>query len=124
MLILPVEERQPEGEVKIAEESKTDDMKVEEEAVVLALRDSFIPGLKGSNAIMFATLLADLFPGINLPTVFESFGVRDGKTAMNELVYNLDEVTPTVQRSQEMPSVEQEGENKSCVYIHCKHILS
>ena len=101
--------RPPENESESEVEAKKGDLQAEEKAVVLALRDTFIPGLRGSDAVMFATLLADLFPGVDLPTVFESLGVLDGKTPMNEPVSNLEEIPATFQRSQEISHTEHEG---------------
>lgn len=49
-------------------------LKVEEHAVVLALRDTYMPGLDGSDAVMFATLLADLFPNVQVPNVLFRVG--------------------------------------------------
>lgn len=67
-------------------------LKVEERAVVLALRDTFMPGLDGSDAIMFATLLADLFPNVQVPMIFENYGSQGNKMQMNEQVSNLEEI--------------------------------
>ena len=69
-----------------------DVLKVEEHAVVLALRDTYMPGLDGSDAVMFATLLADLFPDVQVPMIFESYGSQGSKMQMNEQVSNLEEI--------------------------------
>ena len=69
-----------------------DVLKVEEHAVVLALRDTYMPGLDGSDAVMFATLLADLFPNVQVPMIFESYGSQGSKMQMNEQVSNLEEI--------------------------------
>ena len=66
--------------------------KVEEHAVVLALRDTYMPGLDGSDAVMFATLLADLFPNVQVPMIFDTFGAEGSKMRMNEQVSNLEEI--------------------------------
>ena len=69
-----------------------DVLKVEEHAVVLALRDTYMPGLDSSDAVMFATLLADLFPNVQVPMIFESYGSQGSKMQMNEQVSNLEEI--------------------------------
>lgn len=73
----------------------TDDLntlKAEEYAVVLALRDTFIPQLANSDAVMFATLVSDLFPSGQIPMIFDSYGVVEGKMALNQSISNLDEI--------------------------------
>ena len=45
---------------------------LEEKAIVLALRDTFMPSLSGSDAVMFATIVADLFPDVDIPTIFNN----------------------------------------------------
>ena len=67
-------------------------LKVEEHAVVLALRDTYMPGLDSSDAVMFATLLADLFPNVQVPMIFDTFGAEGSKMRMNEQVSNLEEI--------------------------------
>jgi len=67
-------------------------LKAEEHAVVLALRDTYMPGLDSSDAVMFATLLADLFPNVQVPMIFESYGSQGSKMQMNEQVSNLEEI--------------------------------
>lgn len=67
-------------------------IKVEERAVVLALRDTYMPGLDGSDAVMFATLLADLFPNVQVPMIFDSYGAQGSKMEMNDQVSNLEEI--------------------------------
>ena len=67
-------------------------LKVEEHAVVLALRDTYMPGLDSSDAVMFATLLADLFPNAQVPMIFDTFGAEGSKMRMNEQVSNLEEI--------------------------------
>ena len=80
-----------------------DVLKVEEHAVVLALRDTYMPGLDGSDAVMFATLLADLFPDVQVPMIFESYGSQGSKMQMNEQVSNLEEI-PVLSKSLGEPS--------------------
>lgn len=67
-------------------------LKVEEHAVVLALRDTYMPGLDSSDAVMFATLLADLFPNVQVPMIFDSYGAQANKMQMNDTVSNLEEI--------------------------------
>ncbi|XP_066025345.1 uncharacterized protein [Pocillopora verrucosa] len=76
-------------------------LKLEERAVVLALRDAFMPGLDGSDAVMFATLLADLFPNVQVPMIFESYGSEGTKMQMNEQVSNLEEI-PVLSKTGEL----------------------
>lgn len=80
-----------------------DVLKVEEHAVVLALRDTYMPGLDGSDAVMFATLLADLFPDVQVPMIFESYGSQGSKMQMNEQVSNLEEI-PVLSKAPGKPS--------------------
>lgn len=80
-----------------------DVLKVEELAVVLALRDTYMPGLDGSDAVMFATLLADLFPDVQVPMIFESYGSQGSKMQMNEQVSNLEEI-PVLSKAPGKPS--------------------
>lgn len=80
-----------------------DVLKVEEHAVVLALRDTYMPGLDGSDAVMFATLLADLFPDVQVPMIFESYGSQGSKMQMNEQVSNLEEI-PVLSKAPAEPS--------------------
>jgi len=80
------------------ESTITDDLtslKAEEHAVVLALRDTFIPQLTSSDAVMFATLVSDLFPSGQIPMIFDSYGVIEGKMALNQSISNLDEIPVT-----------------------------
>lgn len=69
-------------------------LKVEECAVVLALRDTYVPGLDGSDAVMFATLLADLFPNVQVPLIFDNYGAdtQGSRMQMNDQVSNLEEI--------------------------------
>ncbi|XP_015758877.1 PREDICTED: dynein beta chain, ciliary-like [Acropora digitifera] len=72
-----------------------DTLKVEEHAVVLALRDLFMPALDGSDAVMFATLLADLFPNVQVPLIFDNYKNNDTQSCrmqMNDQVSNLEEI--------------------------------
>lgn len=78
-------------------------LKVEEHAVVLALRDTYMPGLDGSDAVMFATLLADLFPNVQVPMIFESYGSQGSKMQMNDQVSNLEEI-PVLSKGPGEPS--------------------
>lgn len=80
-----------------------DVLKMEEHAVVLALRDTYMPGLDGSDAVMFATLLADLFPNVQVPMIFESYGSQGSKMQMNDQVSNLEEI-PVLSKAPGEPS--------------------
>jgi hypothetical protein len=42
----------------------------EEKSLVMALRDTFLPRLHGRDASVFATLITDLWPYLNIPMVF------------------------------------------------------
>ena len=86
-------------------------LKVEEHAVVLALRDTYMPGLDGSDAVMFATLLADLFPNVQVPMIFESYGSQGSRMQMNEQVSNLEEI-PVLSKAPGEPS----GDNVDGTY--------
>lgn len=86
-------------------------LKVEEHAVVLALRDTYMPGLDGSDAVMFATLLADLFPNVQVPMIFESYGSQGSRMQMNEQVSNLEEI-PVLSKTPGEPS----GDNVDGTY--------
>jgi len=86
-----------------------DVLKVEEHAVVLALRDTYMPGLDGSDAVMFATLLADLFPNVQVPMIFESYGSQGSKMQMNEQVSNLEEIPVLAKASGEPDGDNVEG---------------
>ena len=89
-----------------------DVLKVEERGVVLALRDTYMPGLDGSDAVMFATLLADLFPNVQVPMIFESYGSQGSKMQMNEQVSNLEEI-PVLPKAPGEPS----GDNMEGMWI-------
>ena len=78
-------------------------LKVEEHAVVVALRDTYMPGLDSSDAVMFATLLADLFPNVQVPMIFESYGSQGSKMQMNDQVSNLEEI-PVLSKAPGEPS--------------------
>ena len=90
----PGEEQAAQGEADTAMV-----LQVEEKAVVLSLRDSFMPSLADSDAVMFATLLADLFPNVHVPMIFENLGVRDGRVLMNDDVCNLEEIPAIMPKS-------------------------
>lgn len=77
--------------------------RIEEQAVVLAFRDTFMSQISGSDAIMFATLLSDLFPIVQIPMIFDSYGVVQGKMALNDPVSNLDEIPVTPKSRQGSP---------------------
>ena len=84
----PLEREEPPDEHDIHETLKT-----EEHAVVLALRDTYMPGLDSSDAVMFATLLADLFPNVQVPLIFDNYGDdQRNKMQMNDQVSNLEEI--------------------------------
>lgn len=42
----------------------------EEKSLVMAIRDTFLPRLHGRDASVFATLITDLWPYLNIPMVF------------------------------------------------------
>lgn len=92
-------------------------LKVEERAVVLALRDTYMPGLDSSDAVMFATLLADLFPNVQIPLIFDSYGTdQRGKMQMNDQVSNLEEI-PVLSKH-----IGESGEEKlEGIQTICKH---
>lgn len=51
-----------------------------------------MPQLSCSDSVMFATLVLDLFPNGQIPMIFDSYGVVDGKMALNQSISNLDEI--------------------------------
>ena len=44
---------------------------IEQKSIMLALRSSIAPSLCGADAAMFATLLSDYFPSVEVPLVFD-----------------------------------------------------
>ncbi|KAK3108743.1 hypothetical protein FSP39_014630 [Pinctada imbricata] len=56
-----------------------DKLHAEEKALVLALRDTFLPRLQGRDASIFATLLTDTWPHLDLPLVFGGEAETDRK---------------------------------------------
>ncbi|XP_078672103.1 uncharacterized protein LOC144911712 isoform X1 [Branchiostoma floridae x Branchiostoma belcheri] len=44
---------------------------MEQESLVTAIRNTFMPRLNGRDASIFMTLMGDLFPGVNVPMTFE-----------------------------------------------------
>ena len=61
-----VESGKPDANTSISEAK----LYAEEKALVLALRDTFLPRLQGRDASIFATLLTDIWPHLDLPLVF------------------------------------------------------
>lgn len=50
---------------------------LEEKALVIALRDTFLPRMVGRDASVFVTLVMDVWPNVDIPMVFggeEEFG--------------------------------------------------
>ena len=56
---------------------------LEERALVEAIRDTFLPGLSLSDAVIFATLIVDVFHGAEAETIFEN-GVQGRTSVSNE----------------------------------------
>ena len=46
-------------------------MYIEKKSVLLALRSAIIPSLSGADAVMFATLLSEVFPTHDVPLIFD-----------------------------------------------------
>ncbi|KAL5020323.1 hypothetical protein ScPMuIL_003215 [Solemya velum] len=46
-------------------------LQFEEEALVTALRDTYLPRLQGQDSSIFAGLITDLWPNVNIPLLFE-----------------------------------------------------
>ena len=44
---------------------------IEQRSIVLALRSTIAPSLSGADAVMFATLIGDNFPNLNVPLMFD-----------------------------------------------------
>lgn len=44
---------------------------IEQRSIVLALRSTITPSLSGADAVMFATLIGDYFPALNVQLVFD-----------------------------------------------------
>ncbi|XP_033103095.1 dynein heavy chain 9, axonemal-like [Anneissia japonica] len=61
----------------------------EPEALVLALRDMFMPRLHGSDAEMFITLVEDLFPSVKIAMTFEGASQDDDCLELNTAVVNI-----------------------------------
>ncbi|XP_071959570.1 uncharacterized protein [Antedon mediterranea] len=61
----------------------------EPEALVLALRDMFMPRLHGSDAEMFITLVEDLFPSVKVAMTFEGASQDDDTLEFNTAVVSL-----------------------------------
>lgn len=53
-----------------------------------------MPALDGSDAVMFATLLADLFPNVQVPLIFDNYNTdpQSCRMQMNDEVSNLEEI--------------------------------
>ena len=78
-----------------------------------------MPGLDSSDAVMFATLLADLFPNVQVPLIFESYGTdQGGKMQMNDQVSNLEEIPVLPKHIGEFGEEKAEG-----MQTICKHKL-
>ena len=94
-------------------------LKVEECAVVLALRDTYVPGLDGSDAVMFATLLADLFPNVQVPLIFDNYGAdtQGSRMQMNDEVSNLEEIPVLSKYSCEAGEEKVKGEFKENLQV-------
>lgn len=45
-------------------------LRLEEKAMVTALRDSFLPRMVGRDASVFVTLVSDVWPTVDIPMVF------------------------------------------------------
>ncbi|XP_052060514.1 uncharacterized protein LOC127700861 isoform X4 [Mytilus californianus] len=69
-----LEEGEEEEEKKEKEENNglmtEQKLHQEEKALVMAIRDTFLPRLHGRDASVFATLITDLWPYLNIPMVF------------------------------------------------------
>ncbi len=57
---------------------------IEEKSILLALRGSVSPSLCGADAIMFATMLSDYFPSIDIPLVFDNIKEQDNNLSIGE----------------------------------------
>ena len=44
---------------------------IEQRSIVFALRNTIVPSLSGADAVMFATLLGDYYPALNVPLMFD-----------------------------------------------------
>ena len=45
-------------------------LRFEEQALVIAIRDTFLPRMQGRDASVFITLVTDVWPNVDIPMVF------------------------------------------------------
>ena len=66
---------------------------LEENALVEAIRDTFLPGLSHSDAVIFVTLTVEVFEDTNVPMIFGvQNDVQDGKLVLNDPVSNIEQI--------------------------------
>ena len=61
----------PGAVVTFKEEFVNDVPYIEKESLLLALRNTVAPSLNGADAVVFATLISDLFPSHDIPLIFD-----------------------------------------------------
>ncbi|KAK6172547.1 hypothetical protein SNE40_016179 [Patella caerulea] len=64
------EDQEKDGEVMMSERKE----KIEDEALVQALRDTFLPRMQARDASIFSTLVSDYWPGVEVPMTFDGEG--------------------------------------------------
>ena len=90
---------------------------LEENALVEAIRDTFLPGLSHSDAAIFVTLTVEVFEDTNVPMIFGVHNdVQDGKLVLNDPVSNIEQIPRKANSS--VPGSNGEGE---LVKIHVVH---
>ena len=55
---------------KILEGYSSKKLRFEEQALVIAIRDTFLPRMQGRDASVFITLVMDVWPNVDVPMVF------------------------------------------------------
>lgn len=87
---------------------------LEESALVEAIGDTFLPGLSLSDAVIFATLIVDVFQAANAETIFQN-GIQQQTSVSNE-----SEQVSTKPAQLSVPSSHEEGNSD---YFHSFIIL-
>eukprot|EP00795_Rhopilema_esculentum_P016198 gene16198-7569_t len=71
-------ERSISAQSASSETPKIDLKTLEQKSLLLAIRGHMMPSLLGADAVMFATLLADFFPSLDVPLIFNQ-GMQEDK---------------------------------------------
>jgi len=81
-----------------------------------------MPALDGSDAVMFATLLADLFPNVQVPLIFDNYKNNDTQSfrmQMNDQVSNLEEIPVLPKQFSQAEDGKEEGKNQTNLFLGC-----